>query len=76
VGDVTMKMTVIADKSGKVVSTYAHPAQAGANDPIFKIHGGPDHTTHELDVPEDFEKIESHEELHNRVGEHLKKQSK
>jgi hypothetical protein len=25
-----MKMTVIAEKSGKVISTYTHPAQAGA----------------------------------------------
>jgi hypothetical protein len=71
-----MKMTVIADKSGKVISTYTHPTQAGANDPIFQIHGGPDHTSHELDVPAEFESIKSPEELHSRVGEHLKKQSK
>lgn len=68
-----MKMTVIADKSGQVVSTYTHPARPGKNDPTFQIHGGPEHTTHELDVPADFEKIESMDELHRRVGEYLKK---
>jgi hypothetical protein len=70
---VTMKMTVIADKSGKVISTYMHPERPGKDDPTLHISGGPGHTVHELDVPADFEKIKSAEELHSRVGEHLKK---
>jgi hypothetical protein len=60
---VTMKMTVIADKSGKVISTYMHPERPGKDDPTLHISGGPGHTVHELDVPADFEKIKSAEEL-------------
>jgi hypothetical protein len=70
---VTMKMTVIADKSGKVISTYMHPERPGKDDPTLHISGGPGHTVHELDLPADYEKIKSAEELHSRVGEHLKK---
>jgi hypothetical protein len=68
-----MKMTVIADKSGKVISTYMHPERPGKDDPTLHISGGPGHTVHELDVPADLKKIKSAEELHSRVGEHLKK---
>jgi hypothetical protein len=39
-----MKMTVIADKSGKVISTYMHPERPGKNDPTLHISGGPRHT--------------------------------
>jgi hypothetical protein len=67
-----MKMTVITDKSGKVISTYTHPEKPGRNDPTLQIGGGPGHTVHELDVPREFDKIKSIEELHSRVGEHLK----
>jgi hypothetical protein len=51
-----MKMTVIADKSGKVISTYMHPERPGPNDPTFRIGGGPGHTIHQLDVPAEYEK--------------------
>ena len=68
-----MKMTVVADKSGKVISTYMHPERPGKDDPTLHISGGPGHTVHELDVPADYEKIEPAEELHSRVGEHLTK---
>jgi hypothetical protein len=67
-----MKMTIIADQSGKVISTYAHPDHAGKDDPILRIFGGPGDTVHELEVPAEFGKIASAEELHKRVGEHLK----
>ena len=68
-----MKMTVITDKSGQVVSTYMHPERPGKDDPTLQIHGGAEHTTHEVDVPADFERIESMDELHRRVGEYLKR---
>src|SRR5262249_33174730 len=71
--DVTMKMTVITDKSGKVISTYIHPASPRENDPTLHIAGGPGHTTQDVEVPADFEKIASAEELHVRVGEYLKR---
>jgi hypothetical protein len=51
-----MKMTVIADKSGKVISTYMHPERPGRNDPTLHISGGPGHTTHELDVPAEYDR--------------------
>jgi len=66
-----MNMTVIADKSGKVVSTYIHPERSGKDDPTLHIEGGPGHASHEIEVPADYEKIESIDELHRRVAEHL-----
>jgi hypothetical protein len=66
-----MKMTVVVNKSGKVISTYLHPKRLGKNDPIFGISGGARDTVHELDVPAELGNIESTEELHLRVGEYL-----
>jgi hypothetical protein len=74
-GDVTVKMTVIADKAGKVISTYMHPERRGENEPTLHISGGPGHTTHELDVPAEYADIDSVEELHSRVGAHLQDSS-
>jgi hypothetical protein len=68
-----MRMTVITDTAGAIVSVYMHPAAAGENLPTLRIWGGPGHTTHEVDVPDDYEAIESVEELHARVSDHLKK---
>jgi hypothetical protein len=67
-----MKMTVIINKSGNVISTYMHPKSPGKNDPTLHIVGGPEHTTHELEVPDDLEQIQSPEELHARVATYLK----
>jgi hypothetical protein len=67
-----MKMTVIADKAGNVISTYTHPDQPGEDTPTLRVGGGPGHTVHELDVPAEYADIESVTELHSRVGEHLK----
>jgi hypothetical protein len=71
--DVIMKITVIADKNGHILGTYRQPAQVPKGYPTFQIHGAPDHTVHELDLPADLEKIASAEELHRRLSEHLKK---
>jgi hypothetical protein len=70
-----MKITVIADKKGQVVGTYRHPAQVAKDQPTFQIHGAPGHTVHELDLPDEYEKVSSAEELHRRLKEHLKKPS-
>jgi hypothetical protein len=70
-----MKMTVIADKSGHILGTYRKPAQVPKGYPTFQIHGAPDHTVHELDLPAEFEKIVSAKELHQRLSEHLKSAS-
>jgi hypothetical protein len=70
-----MKITVIADKNGHVVGTYRKPAEVRRGHPTFQIHGGPDHTVHELDLPDEYEKVASAEELHKRLREHLSKAS-
>jgi len=58
-----MKMTVIADKDGTILGTYRQPKHVPKGYPIFKIHGGPDHSVHELDLPKEFEHITSADEL-------------
>jgi len=68
-----MKMTVIADKDGTILGTYRQPKHVPKGYPIFKIHSGPDHSVHELDLPKEFEHITSADELHRRLGDHLKR---
>jgi hypothetical protein len=67
-----MKITVIADDKGNILGTYRQPAQVPKGYPTFKIHGGPGHKVHELDLPAEFEKIPSADELHRRLSDHLK----
>jgi hypothetical protein len=68
-----MKMTVIADKDGTILGTYREPKHVPKGHPIFKIHGGPDHLVHELDLPKEFEHITSAVELHRQISDHLKR---
>jgi hypothetical protein len=72
-----MKMTVITDKNGHVVATYRQPTEKASREgqPVLRLHGGPDQTVHELDLPSEFEKVASADELHTRLREHLKKVS-
>jgi hypothetical protein len=69
-----MKMMVVTDKSGKVVATYRPPKKPGKDDPVFQFHALPDQSVHELELPAEYGKIESAEELHRRISEHLKSQ--
>ncbi len=69
-----MKITVIADNKGNILGTYRQPVKVPKGYPTFKIHGGSDHTVHELDLPAEFEKIASADELHRRISDHLKNQ--
>jgi hypothetical protein len=69
-----MKMVVVTNKAGEVISTYRPAKNPGKDDPSFGIHGGPGHEVHELEMPDEYWEIESAEELHRRVGEHLKSQ--
>lgn len=73
-----MKMTVLANKSGKVICTYIPREKPGENDPILHIEAGPKQVVHEIDVPADYGR-RSAEELHKLVGgilkENLKKKS-
>jgi hypothetical protein len=66
------KMTVITDKSGNVVATYRHPSEQPKDAPVFRIGPGPDHKAHEIDLPPELDRTYSADELHRRLGEHLK----
>lgn len=67
-----MKITVVTDKNGHVLGTYRHPAKIPEGYPDFQIHGAPEHTVHELELPAELEKVADAGELHRRLGEHLK----
>jgi hypothetical protein len=67
-----MKITVVVDKNGHVLGTYRQPAQTREGWPTLQIHGGPETTVHELDLPAELENVASANELHRRLGEHLK----
>jgi len=56
-----------------ILGTYRQPKHVPKGYPIFKIHSGPDHSVHELDLPKEFEQITSADELHRRLGDHLKR---
>ena len=71
-----MKMMVVTDKSGKVVATYRPPEKPAKEDPVFQFHARPGQAVHELDLPAEYGKIESAEELHQRIAEHIKKGKK
>jgi len=71
---VIMKIMVVADKSGKVVATYQPPEKPADDDPVFQFHAGPDQSVHELELPGEYGQIESAEELHRRIAEHIKSQ--
>jgi hypothetical protein len=69
-----MKMIVVTDKSGKVAATYRPPERPGKDDPVFLFHALPGQSIHELELPAEYGQYESAEELHRRIGEHLKSQ--
>jgi hypothetical protein len=71
-----MKIMVVTDKSGKVVATYQPPTKPAKGDPVFQFHAGPGQSVHELDLAAEYDKIESAEELHQRIAEHIKKGKK
>jgi hypothetical protein len=68
-----MKITVVVDKNGNVVGTYRQTEHPREGWPILQIRGAPGQTVHELDLPAEYENIASADELHRRIGEHLKK---
>ena len=70
-----MKILVVTHKSGKVVATYRPPEKPRKEDPVFQFRALPDQSVHELELPAEYGQIESAEELHRRIGEHLKSRS-
>jgi len=69
-----MKMTVVTDKAGKVISTYRRPDKPGKDDPVLQIFGGPGSAVHEVEL-EDYE-TDSAEDLHKHVAEYLRTRGK
>jgi hypothetical protein len=68
-----MKITVVVDKNGNVVGTYRPEAPTKDGGPTLQLRAGPGQTVHQLDLPVEYEKVASSDELHRRLGEHLKK---
>ena len=69
-----MKMIVVTDKSGNVAATYRPPEKPDKDDPVFQFHALPGQSIHELELPAEYGQVETAEELHRRIGEHLKSQ--
>jgi hypothetical protein len=69
-----MKMTVVINKAGKVISTYHQPEKPGKDDPTLQIFGGPGSSVREVELED--KQTESVGDLHKRVAEHLKKLGK
>jgi hypothetical protein len=67
-----VKITVITDKTGKVVGTaHSIKSEPGAGDggPV----AGPDQTVRVIDLPAELEKVENAAELHCKLQSHLGK---
>jgi hypothetical protein len=68
-----MKMTVITGKGGKIIGTARHVDTSkpgvGAGGPI----AGPLQTVQVIEVPKEFEGITNADELHGKLGSHIKK---
>jgi hypothetical protein len=67
-----VKITVITDKTGKVVGTaHSIKSKPGAGDggPV----AGPDQTVRVIDLPAELEKVENAAELHRKLQNHLGK---
>jgi hypothetical protein len=70
-----MKITVITGPDGSVLGTARHP-EGGADasrrgEPGFRLVAGPGQTAHEIELPSHLEKVESPEELHRALQQHL-----
>jgi len=72
-----MKITVLTDQQGKVLATIRH-SEEKPEGPVAKFGLRavvPGHKLHEFELPTHMEKMESAEELHRALKEHLSKKS-
>ena len=67
-----MKITVVTGPDGKVVGTVRHPSSPGKGAPRIGLVPGPGQYLHEIELPAQLEKVESGDELHRALAEHLK----
>ena len=72
-----MKITVLTDQDGKVLATVRHPEEKPKGPvPRFGLRAmAPGHKLHEFEMPSHMEKLQSAEELHRALKEHLSKKS-
>jgi hypothetical protein len=70
-----MKITIVTNENGLVVGTYRH-GEERPGQPKLRLHAGPKQSLHEIELPRELEETTSVDELHSRLGEHLKKGSK
>ena len=72
-----MKITVLTDQQGKVLATVRqseeHPKGPVAKFGLRAI--APGHKLHEIELPSHMEKIQSAQELHRALKDHLSKKS-
>jgi hypothetical protein len=62
-----MRMTVITDSAGEVVGTARQSVEGAPGSGAGGPTAGPDHTIHDVEVPDDVEHIEDVGELHRRL---------
>jgi hypothetical protein len=73
-----MKITVLTGQAGKVLATVRQPPEEPKG-PVAKFGLRaiePGHKLHEIELPSHMEKIESAEELHRALKDHLSKTSR
>jgi hypothetical protein len=67
-----MKITVISGPDGSILGTATHPEGEYYRDqPASRLVAGPGQTAHEIELPSHLEELESAEELHSALREHL-----
>lgn len=64
-----MRITVVTDSTGRVLGTA--PVAETDSGPIVTLAAGPDQTLHQLDLPAEFESMESVDALHEALQRHL-----
>lgn len=72
-----MKITVITGRGGKVLATIRQPEPLLKGGPKFGfVAREPGHKVHEIELPSHMEKMQSPEELHRALKDHLAKASR
>ena len=72
-----MKITVLTDQEGKVLATIRR-SEERVNGPVARFGlraTATGHKLHDIELPGYMEKIQSAEELHRALQEHLSKKS-
>jgi len=71
-----MKITVVTGRGGKVLATIRQPGDLKGGPKFGFVAREPGHKVHEIELPSHMEKMQSPEELHRALKEHLAKASR